>query len=68
MANMMVRLSLIIVFFVAGYQRATWFRRRYGRTGWNWPPIVWGFVCAFSLFLGILLLAISEGCGSSAVM
>ena len=56
----MVQLGVIVVLFAAGYQRATWFRGRYGRTQWDWPPFVWGLVCAFAFLVGIVLLAVAE--------
>jgi len=63
MAYKMGQFLAVVMFFVIGYQRARWFRRRYGRTGWDWPPVVWGLVCAFSFPVGILLLTISERSG-----
>jgi len=58
-----LRLTLIAVFALAGYQRARWFERRYGRTPWGWRPAVWALTTGISLFLGCLLLAIAERVG-----
>lgn len=55
-----LRITVMVVFFAAGYQRATWFRGRYGRTQWGWPPAVWGALCALAFLLGLILLAVSE--------
>lgn len=61
-----LRLVLIALFAYAGFQRAGWFGRRYGRTPWGLPPVVWGVFTGFSLFLGCLLLAIAERQGRAA--
>ena len=58
-----VRLAIIAVFALAGYQRAGWFERRYGRTPWGWHPAIWAIATGISLFLGCLLLAIGERAG-----
>jgi hypothetical protein len=61
--SVVVRLMIVVLFAVAGYQRAKWFERRYSRTPWGWPPILWAVVFGLSLFLGALLLVLAERSG-----
>lgn len=61
-----LQVSVVALLAVAGYRRARWFRGRYGRTPWGWPPIVWALVFGLSLLLGALLLVIAERSGRCA--
>jgi hypothetical protein len=55
-----------VLFGVAGYGEANRFNKRYGRTPFGWPAIVWGVVCFLSFLIGLVLLAIGERIGRKA--
>jgi hypothetical protein len=52
-----------LVFGIAGYQRATYFERRHGRTPWGWHPLGWAVLTGLSLFVGAVCLAMAERAG-----
>jgi hypothetical protein len=56
-------LLLGLVFGFAGYREVGRFQKRYGRTPFGWPAIVWGVICFLSFLIGIVLLAIGERIG-----
>ncbi len=58
--RLLLLLGWCAIWAVAGYQRATWFARRYGRTQWGWDPSVWAVVFGLNWVIGIVLLAIAE--------
>jgi len=53
-------LIFAVLFGIAGYSEANRYLKRYGRTPFGWPAIVWGVVCFLSFLLGVILLAIGE--------
>jgi hypothetical protein len=59
-------LIFALLFGFAGYGEASRFRKRYGRTPFGWPEIVWALVCFLSFLIGIILLAIGERIGRNA--
>ena len=61
-----VTLVFGVLFGCAGYGEANRFQKRYGRSPFGWPAIVWGVVCFLSFLIGIVLLAIAERIGRSA--
>jgi hypothetical protein len=56
-------LLLGLVFGFAGYREVGRFQKRYGRTPFGWPAIVWGVICFLSFLIGVILLAIGERIG-----
>lgn len=55
-----LRIGLTMVaFFIGGYIRAAKTRDEMGRTPWGWHPVTWGFLCSFSLLLGVTLMAVA---------
>jgi hypothetical protein len=59
-------LIFALLFGVAGYGEANRFNKRYGRTPFGWPAIVWGVLCFLSWVIGVILLAIGERIGRNA--
>jgi hypothetical protein len=59
-------LIFAVLFGIAGYGEANRFNKRYGRTPFGWPAIVWGIVCFLSFLIGLILLAIGERIGRKA--
>lgn len=55
-----MKLVLVAVFAVAGWQHARHLTRKYGRAPFGWPDWLWGVVTGVSLFIGIVLLAVAE--------
>jgi hypothetical protein len=53
-------LIFAVLFGVAGYGEANRTLKRYGRTPFGWPAIVWGVLCFLSWVIGAILLAIAE--------
>jgi hypothetical protein len=55
-----------VLFGCAGYGEAARFQKRYGRTPFGWPALVWGFVWFLSWVIGAVLMAIGERIGRKA--
>jgi hypothetical protein len=55
-----------VLFGCAGYGEAARFHKRYGRSPFGWPALVWAFVCFLSFLVGLVLLAIGERIGRKA--
>jgi len=55
-----IKLILVVVFAVAGWQHARHLTRKYGRRPFGWPDWVWGIVTGVSLLIGLVLLAVAE--------
>jgi hypothetical protein len=53
-------LIFAVLFGIAGYGEANRTLKRYGRTPFGWPAIVWGVLCFLSWVVGVILLAIAE--------
>jgi hypothetical protein len=53
-------LIFALLFGAAGWEEANRTKKRYGRTPFDWPALVWGFVCFLSFVIGAILLAIGE--------
>lgn len=57
------QLCLVGLFGFLGYREADKFGRKYGRTPWGWNPWGWAALCAASLVIGAVCLAIARSQG-----
>ena len=55
----MIRLVVIVVLAVGGYQQAGKYEREHGYTPWHLPSWVWGLFFALGLIPGLVLWAIA---------
>ena len=53
-------LIFAVLFGIAGYGEANRTMKRYGRTPFGWPALVWGLLCFLSWVVGVILIAIGE--------
>lgn len=53
-------LILAVAFGVIGFLASQSFKRKWGKTPWGWPSVVWGVVCFISILIGCILLLIAR--------